>query len=189
MAQAEEGKFTIEKVGPMKSGVSKKTQRPWRTFDLQFAGDPQWYNTFWTLEGDPKEGQELEGKKSYDGEYDSWKFEINRPGGKNTWNPAGANAAVMASAVAAVNGYLGLSPEYLKRWEEKRPKNQEPFEHYLFTVTSVANHLKGEVVKMGGTPEVKTGEAPASEPGDPGPTPPPEIESYPGSTDVDLGGL
>lgn len=188
----EEGKFKIETVGPVKAGTSKKTGKPYKTFDLQFVADPQWYNCFWTRDTDPKVGEELEGKKEYNKDFESHQFNMGFPGAKANWNPAGANATVMGAAVAVVNGFLSLKEAHLVEWEKKRPKGMSAVAHYLETVTAIAGELKQSVVKMGGEVQAAA-KTPATPPadGDPGPVSPgeegwPEGED-PGDTPVDLG--
>jgi len=187
-----EGKYKIETVGPVKTGTSKKTGKAYKTFDLQFEGDPQWYNCFWTRPEDPKIGQELDGKKEFNKDFDSHQFNMGFAGNKANWNPAGANATVFAAAVAVVNGFLGLDGAHLDKWQKERKEGQTAIAHYLETVTSVADDIKQRVAKMGG--DVQTAAKTAAAPpkgGDPGPVSPGE-EDWPdkdGEEEVDLGGM
>lgn len=174
----EKGTFKVQTIGPKKEGTSKKGNA-WRTYDLQFEGDPQWYNTFWTLKEDPEEGQELNGTKSYDGDYDQYKFEIERQGGKGQWNPAAANATVMLASVEIVNGFLALGNHY-ELWEKGDVSLKEKFTKYVATVEAASRQIKERVVSMGSiTPEQQTAEKKAQKGGDPGPTPPPELDDIP----------
>ncbi len=175
----EKGTFKIQTIGPKKEGTSKKGN-PYRTFDLQFEGDPQWYNCFWTLKEDPTEGQELTGQKSYDSNYDSYKFEIDRPGGKANWNPAAANATVILASVEIVNGFLALGNHY-ELWEKGDIALKAKFEKYVATVSAASTQIKDKVVSMGSlSPEEKKPDTkkPATS-GDPGPTPPPDVDGWP----------
>lgn len=174
----EKGTFKIETVGPKKEGTSKKGN-PYRTYDLQFEGDSTWYNTFWTKKEDPEVGMELKGTKSYNDNYDNYSFEIEREGGKSNWNPAGANATVMLASVEVVNGFLSIGDHY-DLWDKGAPELKAKFDKYLATIDSVAPRIKEKVVGMGSlAPEQKTAEKKSSGTGDPGPTPPPEIEGWP----------
>lgn len=175
----EEGKFTIASIGPMKSGTSKKGN-PWRVFSLQFSGDPTWYDTFWTPKEEPSVGMELEGKKSYDEEFTSYKFDIKRDGGKSSWNPAGANATVMLASVEIVNGFLAL-PGHYELWDKGDKTLKEKFDKYLATVAAVVPRMKDQTIGMGSlSAEAPGGTAPAQKSGDPGPAAPPDIATYPG---------
>lgn len=171
------GTFKIQTIGPMKTGTAKSGNK-WRTFELQFEGDPQWYNTFWTPKEDPAEGKELTGEKSYDENYSSYKFEIDRQRGKNNWNPAAANATVMMAAAEVVNGFLRLGNHY-ELWEKGDEKLKPKFEKYVSTVVAASDTMKEKVVSMGGlAPEQKTAEKKSGD-GDPGPTPPPDLDEIP----------
>lgn len=178
--QPEKGTFKIATVGPKKEGTSKKTGKPYRTYDIQFENDPQWYNTFWTLEKDPEEGMELSGTKSYNSDYDNYAFEINRPGGKGNWNPAAANATVMLASVEIVNGFLSIGNHY-ELWEKGDVSLKEKFSKYMATVEAASKQIREKVIGMGSlNVEQKKSETPAAKTsGDPGPTPPPEIEGWP----------
>lgn len=182
-------KYKVQTLGPMKEIPNKKDPNsPWKSWSLQFEGDPSWYDTFWLGKEEPTVGQELTGTKSVD---EKWgpKFELERQGGKSSWNPSGANATVVAAAVDAVNGWLTLEMANKKDWESKRKDNELPFQHYLRTVMDVARVLKSGVVNMGGTPEAKAGEtivnaAPQTNTD----AMPPDLESFPtGEEEVDLG--
>lgn len=177
--QPEKGKFKIATVGPKKEGTSKKGN-PYRTYELQFEGDVQWYNTFWTLKEDPVEGMELSGTKSYNDKYDNYSFEIDRPGGKSNWNPAAANATVMLASVEIVNGFLSLGNHY-ELWEKGDVALKEKFQKYVATVEAASKQVREKVLGMAPlNAEQKTSEKPAkSSSGDPGPTPPPDIEGWP----------
>lgn len=186
-------KFKIQTLGPPKAIPNKKDpSNPWKSWGLQFEGDPAWYDTFWLAKEDPVEGQELEGTKSVD---EKWgpKFEIARQGGKGSWNPTGANATVILAAVHMVNGWLTLDPKNKKDWEAKRKESEVPMVHYIRTVSEIAGMVKGEVIKMGGTvTEVKGSETKATpvQTSTPESGMPPELESYPpadGEQEVDLG--
>lgn len=184
----EEGKYKIQSVGPVKSGVAKASGKPWKTYSLQFDGDGTWYDTYWSKDTDPQVGDELEGRKENDDQFGP-KFSIKFGNAKQSWNPAGANATVMTAAVAIVNGFLSLKPEHLKEWESKRKEKQSAIEHYIETVKAIAGQMKTEVVKMGGN-ETQVGEKTSSAPtadGDPGPVAPPADEGT--EEDIDLGPL
>lgn len=184
--QPEKGTFKIETIGPMKSGTSKKGNK-WRTFQLQFEGDAQWYDTFWTKDTDPEVGGELTGTKSYDGDYDQYKFEIERQGGKSNWNPAAANATVMLASVEIVNGFLQLGDHY-ELWEKGDEKLKPKFDKYVATVVAASTRIKEQTVGMGSlNPEQKKAEKKSRGDGDPGPTPPPDIDEIPADEEpVDL---
>lgn len=172
------GTFKIETIGPIKEGVSKKGNA-WKVYQIQFEGDPQWYGTFWTLKEDPEEGKELTGTKSYDNDYDQYKFEIERQGGKSNWNPAGANATVMLASVEIVNGFLAIGDHY-ELWEKGDKTLKAKFDKYLATVVAVIPRLKEQTISMGSLKsEEKTGESSSSNDSDPGPTPPPELDDIP----------
>lgn len=179
----ETGTFKIQTVGPMKSGTSKKGN-PYKTFDLQLEGDPGWYNTFWTPKEDPQVGMELKGTKSYDEKFNSYKFEIDRAGGKPNWNPAAAQATVVVAASQVVAGFLAV-PEHQKLWASTVPEDGEKckklFDKYMTTVDVVAKRVREMVVGMPGmAPEQKTAEQPPRvNDGDPGPeAPPPGVENW-----------
>lgn len=186
----EEGKYKVQTVGPVKTGTAKSSGKPFKTFDLQFEGDANWYNCFWVRDTDPTVGEELEGSKQSDDQF-GLKFAMKFAGGNRAnWNPAGANAAVMQAAVAVVNGFLGLKGEHLTEWEKKRKKGQTAVEQYLETVKAIAGELKQEVVKLGGTNETQTGAKTTAGPqpsGDPGPLPPGEEDWTEEEEQVDLG--
>ena len=173
-----EGKFTIQTIGPVKNGTSKASGKPYKIYDLQFEGDPNWYGTFWSPKEDPQVGQELSGKKSYDSEYSSYKFEIAREGGKGNWNPAGANATLFLAAATTVGNFLALDPKHLSDWAAKRKEGEVAFSHYLRTVADVAKLMKDDVVALGsiGT-EQQAGQSNSSAPSAGGNTP--QVESYP----------
>jgi hypothetical protein len=181
------GTVKIQTIGPVKEGTSKKGN-PYRVFQLQFVGDPQWYNTFWLGKEDPKEGAELIGEKSYDDQFKSWNFNMDNPNGKSSWNPASAQATVMLGAVELVSGFLAI-PKYQAMWENNDPLMKPIFDKYLATVEVVSKRLKEAVVGMGSLQaETKTGArtSPGND-GDPGPTPPPDVDSWPdGETAVDV---
>ena len=174
----QEGKFVIQTIGPVKNGTSKASGKPYKIYDLQFEGDPNWYGTFWSPKEDPQVGQELSGKKSYDSEYSSFKFEIAREGGKGNWNPAGANATLTLAAANVVGNYLALDPQYKKEWESKRKEGEPAFAHYLRTVRDVAKLMKDDVVALGsiGT-ENQTGQSSSAAPAAGGNAP--AVESWP----------
>jgi len=190
--EPQKGSFKIQVVGPKKDIPNKKDpNRPWTSWDLQFEGDPNWYNTFWLEKETPVVGQELSGTKLQD---EKWgpKFEVERQGGKQNWNPAGANATIMLAASNLVGQYLLMDSEHFELWKKKRKAGQTPMDHYLTTVVATAKLLKQEVVGMGGTnqetPAAGTANAAATnDSGDPGPvTPPPGVETYPGEEDVPI---
>lgn len=181
----ETGKFKIQTVGPIKTGTSKKGNA-WRAFSLQFEGDSTWYDTFWMPKEDPEVGGELSGTKSYDDQFKSYKFEVDRNGGgKNNWNPAGAQATVMHAAASTVTGFLAI-PEHYKLWVSDAPEDAKQlkklFDKYIATVEAVGKRMKDSVVGMGSMqPQQQAGATKTSgtTDGDPGPTPPPEIETWP----------
>lgn len=183
----ETGTFKIASVGPVKTGNSKKTGKPWRVFSLQFEGDPQWYDTFWTVDGEASVGQELKGTKSFDGEFDSYKFEIERQGGKGNWNPAAANASVMIATAQVISGFLAL-PGHYELWVEGSEKLKPLFQRYIATLEAASKQIKEKVIGMGSlAPEEKVAEKSTANSGDPGPTPPPDIEGWPeGQEPVDI---
>lgn len=173
----------IQTVGPEKSIPNKKDpNKPWKSWSLQFENDAQWYDTFWLDAEAPVVGQELTGTKSHDEKW-GYKFERDRAGGKAGWNPAAAQATVMAGAVALTAGFLAI-PAHYELWASTDPeagKKLKPlFDKYIATVEAVSKRLKDSVVGMGSlNPEQKTGDKPAANNGDPGPTPPPPgIESW-----------
>lgn len=187
----ETGKFKIQTVGPVKTGTSKKGN-DWRSFQLQFEGDNTWYDTFWMPKEDPQVGGEVEGTKSYDDQFKSYKFELKRDGGKNNWNPAGAQATVMTGAATVVGHFLSIPANY-SLWVSEKPEDAKElkrlFDKYLATVEVVSKRLKESVVSMGAiSAETKTATkaSPRSD-GDPGPLPPPDIETWPeGEEEVNL---
>lgn len=188
----EEGKFKILTVGPVKEGIAKSSGKPFKTFDLQFDGDENWYNCYWVRDTDPKQGEELDGRKEKDEKF-GLQFKLKfGAGNKANWNPAGANAAVFQAAVAIVNGFLGLKPEHLADWEKKRLAGQTAVDQYLETVRAIASGVKSDVIKMGGSDAqvqtaTHTSTAPPSD-GDPGPVPP-GIDNFgdTGDEEVELG--
>lgn len=167
----------VQTVGPEKSIPNKKDpNKPWKSWSLQFEGDPQWYDTFWLSPEQPVAGQELTGTKSFDEKW-GYKFELERQGGKTQWNPAAAQATVMGAAASVVNGFLGI-PAHYALWssgsEEDARKLKPLFDKYLVTVETVAKRLKETVVGMGSlNAETQTATKAARSDGDPGPTPPP----------------
>lgn len=178
MTLPEKGTFKIQTIGPMKSGTSKKGN-PWRTFDLQFEGDPQWYGTFWTPKEEPETGKELSGTKSFDSEYNSYKFEIDRAGGKMNWNPAAAQATVMSASVQLVAGFLAI-PGHYEKWLKDDPELKKLFSKYIETVNVISKRVKEMVIGMGSiNAESKTVEKKPVNQGDPGPTPPPVTDDWP----------
>lgn len=180
--EPEKGTFKIQTIGPKKEGTSKKGNA-YKTYDLQFGGDANWYNTFWTKKEDPENGMELSGTKTYDEKFNSYKFEMEWGGGKNNWNPAAAQATVMSGAVALVAGFLAIPANY-DLWTSDKPEDAKKlkllFDKYVLTIETVSKRLKEAVVSMGSlTPEQKTIEKSASaNSGDPGPTPPPNVEGW-----------
>lgn len=173
----EKGTFKIKMVGPHKSIPNKKDQNnPWHSWTLQFEGDNNWYETFWLEKADPVEGQELAGTKSYDEKWNTYKFEIDRQGGKSNWNPAAAQATVMLASVELVNGFLAIPGNY-EKWQKDDKDLKKEFDKYILTANVVSKRLKDMVVGMGAMQtEQKTAEKKAADSGDPGPTPPPEGE-------------
>lgn len=193
----EEGKYKIQTVGPVASGVGKASGKPWRTVDIQFEGDGTWYSLFWPQDKKdlPQVGQELEGKKEFNKDFNKHQFNTGFGGNKANWNPAGANAQVFLAASAIVQGFLTLKAEHLEKWEAERKKGQTAIEQYLETVAAVAGNVKQRVVKMGGeTPAAGTATAaqastPPPSDGDPGPVAP-GVETWTEEDEpVDLGGL
>lgn len=185
----DDGKFKIQSVGPVKTGVAKNSGKPWKVYSLQFEGDGQWYDCFWTSKEDPAVGAELSGKKEYDDEYNSYKFNMGFAGAKANWNPSGANATVLCAAVNLVHDFLTLDPSYLKEWQAKKGEKQSPSAYYVQTVVAIAKELKTEVAGMGGDAVQKgsTNESSKGD-GDPGPTAP-GVENWTeeGEENVDLG--
>lgn len=184
-------KVTIQTLGPKKDIPNKKDPNsPWKSWSLQFIGDPTWYDTFWLAKEDPVVGQELSGDKKDD---EKWgpKFELERQGGKSGWNPSGANASVILAAVNAMNGWLTLESANKKDWESKRKEGEVPFSHYLRTVKDIAKIFKADAVEMGGTAEAKAGETKVNAaPQTSANASPPELDAFPpgdGEEDVDLG--
>lgn len=187
------GTFKVQTVGPKKNIPNKKDpNNPWASWSLQFEDDPNWYDTFWLAKEDPIVGQELTGTKSYDDKWNTYKLELDRQGGKSNWNPAAAQATVMTGAANVVAGFLSL-PGHYELWaspkSEDAKKLKAKFDKYLVTVEVVAKRLKDSVVGMGSMqPEQKTATKSAAPDGDPGPTPPPDIEETwaDGEEQVDL---
>ena len=182
MALPEEGKFTVQSIGPVKNGTSKSTGRPYKIYSLQFQGDPQWYDTFWSRDDEPKDGMELEGTKSYDGKYDSYQFQISRAGGKANFNPAAAQAAVIGASVAVINGFLAI-PKHYELWAANKSEELKPlFEKYMQTIETVSKRMKTMTVGLGSIQgeaqkSETTSAAPAND-GDPGPVPPPDMDMF-----------
>ena len=177
----EEGKFKIAAVGPVKTGVGKTSGKPYKVYSLQFDGDQQWYDTFWSDKEDPKVGQELEGKKEYDEKFDSYKFNAKRSG-NFAFNPAAAQATVVLGSINLVTSFLSI-PEYRKLWEENGKELKATFDKYVDTVKAVNGRVKDMVTSMGSlSAEAKTGEKTSTPPpdgGDPGPQAPPDFSGFP----------
>lgn len=175
----QEGTFKIAAIGPMKEGTSAKGNH-WRVFSLQFSDEPQWYDTFWTPKEEPRMGMELTGTKSYDEKFTSYKFDIKRDGGKNSWNPAAANATVVLASVDIINGFLAL-PGHYELWDKGSKELKPKFEKYLATVAAVIPRLKDQTIGMGSlSAEAQAGTAPAQKSGDPDAGAAPAIATYPG---------
>ncbi len=181
-------KVTIQTLGPKKDIPNKKDPNsPWKSWSLQFKDDPTWYDTFWLAKEDPTVGQELSGTKSID---EKWgpKFELERQGGKSSWNPNAANATVVLAAVHAVNGWLALDPKNKKDWEGKAKEGEVPFQHYLRTITDVAKVMKADVTAMGGIKEETKTTTESSAAPQVSNNEPPSMESFPpDEEDVPLG--
>lgn len=144
------GSFKVSVIGPVKEIQNKKDpNHPWKTYDLQFEGDPNWYNTFWVRETPPEEGETLKGTKM-EADRKEWglKFELERQGGKKNWNPAQAQATVFVASATVLNGFLSLGDHY-KLWSENDPKLKPLFQRYLATVDNVAGQVKDKIVAMG----------------------------------------
>lgn len=184
----------IATVGQKKNIPKKGKQNEfWTSWGLQFEDDGNWYDTFWLAKEDPVVGQSLTGTKTHDEQY-GWKFDIDRGfGNKSNWNPAAAQATVMLAAVEVVNGFLAL-PTHYELWDksgegENGKKLKDKFSKYLATVDAASKQLKEKVVAMGAlsaeTKKTETNQAATS--GDPGPTPPPNLEEFPADQEpVDL---
>lgn len=175
------GTFKIQTVGKLTERTAAKTGKPYKVYDLQFNDDPQWYNTFWTMDKAPEAEMDLAGTKSYDEKYTSYKFEIEGRGGggKGNWNPAAAQATVMLAGVEIINGFLAL-PGHYELWEKSDPKLKPLFQKYVTTVDAASKQIKEKVVSMGAlTAETKVAEKASASAGDPGPTPPPNIDAFP----------
>lgn len=180
MSLPEKGTFKIQTLGPKKDIPNKKDENhPWRSWSLQFEGDPNWYDTFWLAKEDPTVGQELTGTKSEDPKF-GLKFETERQGGgKSNWNPAGAQSTIMHAAATVVQGFLSIGNNY-ELWEGNDPKVKENFAKYVNTVASVADTLKEKVVAMGAlSQETKVAEKKSASSDEPAPGTPPEIPGWP----------
>lgn len=191
----EEGKFKVATVGPVKEGTAKSSGKAFKTYDLQFDSDQNWYNCYWVRDTAPVVGEELEGTKQEDDQFGmQFKTKWAGAGNKANWNPAGANAAVFQATATIVQGFLSLKPEHLAEWEKKRPAGISAADHYLQTVIAMAPAVKQEVIKMGGN-DVQTASQTSTPPpaaGEPMPSAPPDVDNWvegqePGETDVDLG--
>lgn len=181
MAQLpEKGTFKIATIGPKKEIPKKDNPNEhWLSYSLQFEGDANWYDTFWTKKEDPAVGMELSGTKDEHEKF-GLQFAMDRqPGGKGNLNPAAAQATVLMASVELVNGFLQIGDHY-ELWEQGDIKLKAKLEKYLASVESVAGRVKDMVVNMGSLQkEEKVANKPAASNGDPGPTPPPEIEGWP----------
>ncbi len=177
----ERGTFKVQTVGPPKTIPNKKDpNKPWKSWSLQFEGDVNWYDTFWLEKDDPVVGQEMAGTKSYDEKWNTYKFELERQGGKANWNPAGAQATVMLAAVELVNGFLAIPGNY-EKWQKDDKELKKEFDKYILTAQVVSGRIKDMVVGMGAMQaEQKTAGKRATPPprddGDPGPAAPPPGE-------------
>lgn len=192
----EEGKYKIQTVGPVSTGVAKGSGKPWRTVDVQFEGDGTWYSLFWPLDKKdlPQVGAELDGKKEFNKDFNKHQFNTGFGGNKANWNPAGANAQIYIAAATIVHDFLTLRPAHLEDWEKGRKEKQSGIEQYLETISALAGTIKQKVVGMGSgdaTAQVasKTS-APPPQNGDPGPVPPVN-DNWAGSDEeeVNLGGM
>lgn len=184
-----EGKFKIQTVGPVKEGVSKKTNKPWKVFDIQFYEDANWYATFWTDATPPAVDQELTGKKEWNEEFKNYQFNMGFAGAKQNWNPSGANSTLVGVAAQIVHDAFELGMTTVDDWNKRAKAGESMMQHYLRTVVETATLLKPEVTKLGGG-ETKVAETTSSTPtgeGDPGPVPP-GTEDWPsGQEPVELG--
>lgn len=181
MAQLpEKGTFKIATIGPKKEIPKKdKPNEHWLSYSLQFEGDANWYDTFWTKPEEPAVGMEISGEKDEHEKF-GLQFKMDRqPGGKGNWNPAAAQSTVMLASVEVVNGFLAIGDHYAL-WDKGDAALKPKFDKYLATVESVSGRVKDMVVNMGSLQkEEKVADKPASSNGDPGPTPPPQIEGWP----------
>ena len=172
------GTFKIQTIGPRKDGTNAKGN-PYAIYDLQFDGDPTWYNTFWPSKEAPAVGNELKGEKSYNDKFNSYQFKIEREGGRSNWNPAGAQSTIILASVTVVNGFLSIPGNY-EAWEKGAPELKAKFEKYVKTVESASTKLKELAVSMGSIQaEQPVASSQPKGTGDPGPTPPPQIEGWP----------
>lgn len=170
----DEGKYRIQTVGPVKSGVGKASGKPWKTFDLQFEGDGTWYTAFWSRDTDPQVGEELQGKKEYSEQFKAYQFNMGFGGNKSNWNPGSANATILGVSAVVVHDAFELGMVTREDWDKRAIKGETAMQHYIRTVAEVADILKPAVTKMGGDAtktEEKTSTPPPDD-GDPGPVAP-----------------
>ena len=177
----EKGTFKIATVGP-------KTERPkkdnpnehWTSYSLQLEGDPNWYDTFWTKKEEPTVGMELSGTKEEHEKFGlQLKLDWEGNGGKRNFNPAAAQATVMLASIELVNGFLAVGDHY-ELWEKGDIALKAKLDKYVESVVSVSNRVKEAVVNMGSLQkEEKVADKVSKPSGDPGPTPPPDIEGWP----------
>lgn len=175
----QEGKFKISSVGPIKTGTSKKTGKPYKIYSLQFEGDNTWYDTYWGSEEEPKVGQELDGKKEYDEKFESYKFNMSFGGGTKNWNPAGAQATVVLASIELVNGFLAV-PEFRQLWVENKPELKATFDKYVETVKAVTPRVKEMAIGLGAMgAETKTATESSQKPVPNTPSAPPDFDGFP----------
>ena len=113
----EKGTFKIATIGPKKEIPKKdKPNEHWTSYSLQFEGDSNWYDTFWTKPEEPTVGMEITGTKDEHEKF-GLQFAMERQGGRSNYNPANAQATVMLAAVELVNGFLAIGDHY-ELWEK-----------------------------------------------------------------------
>lgn len=173
----QKGTFKIATVGPKKDIPKKDNPHEfWSSYSLQFQGDPNWYDTFWTAKETPTEGLELTGTKSEHEKF-GLQFSVDRPNSKSNWNPAGAQASVVGAAVDVVNGFLSLGNNY-ELWKTNDKEVKVLFNKYMATVESAAKQVKEIVVSLGKlNPEQKVADTTSTVAKSP--NNPPEIEGWP----------
>ncbi len=176
----EKGTFKITTIGPKKEIPKKDNPNEhWTSYSLQFEGDVDWYDTFWTKKEDPEVGMEITGEKDEHEKF-GLQFKMERQGGgRGNYNPANAQATVMLASVELVNGFLSVGDHY-ELWEKGDTSLKPKLEKYVASVVSVSNRVKDAVVNMGSLQkEEKVADKPLDNSGDPGPSAPPEIEGWP----------
>lgn len=181
MALPDKGTFKIQTIGPKKEIPKKdKPNEHWTSYSLQFEGDPNWYDTFWTKPEEPAIGMEITGEKDEHEKFGlQFKMERTGGGGKGNWNPAAAQSTVLLASVELVNGFLAIGDHY-DLWAKGDVSLKGKLDKYLASVESVSNRVKDMVVNMGSLQkEEKVATKQPTSNGDPGPSAPPEIEGWP----------